>query len=133
MDGHLQHFIRTQRRHQGLIIFICWGIWKCRNALVFEDILPNRFLTCSRILNLYKDYWKVRYPHRFRRRINEPLVPIDYPAGFFDVAAQAHSGRCGFRILLSDSHYFSCWMGIDHSTNNVLELVAAWACLFWAR
>jgi len=100
-------------------------LWISRNATIFEDISPNYFQTCSRILCLYKDYRRGRGSQCQIRRNIVPMPHYTFPAGFFDGAAQDLKGGYGFRLWLNDIHSYKWWLGIDLYTNNFSELVVA--------
>lgn len=101
VEGHVQHWIQKHTQHRGLIIFICWGLWRCWNAKVFDDIAPNFYLTCIGIMGLFKDFKKRNHRDVLKRRVVEPLQDFTYPVGFFDGVAQGHQGGVGCRILIS--------------------------------
>jgi len=101
--------------------------------MVFEDMHPNCYLTCSKILGLYNDYGGGDQPAVREHRVINPLLIDSYPVGFFDGVAQGNKGGCGFRLWIDESHSFKGWTGVDGCLNNFSELVAAWAILFWSK
>jgi len=129
---YFHRWSQTFRKHKSLFIFICWGIWRCRNDRIFNGIQASFEQVGSGIIGLYLD-WGVEEGARSRRRIIEPLIIDSYPVGFFDGAAQMNCGGCGFLLLVSENHSFKGRLAVEESTNNFSELVAAWALLFWAR
>jgi len=132
VEGHFTHWKNSGHSHQSLLIFICWGLWRSRNEIIFEDRFPDCSLTFSRILGLYKDYGMGSLLPRKTLRIIEPLLLDTYPVDFFDGAAQGHDGGCGFRIWMDRAHFINGWLGIENCTNNFSELVAVWILLYWA-
>jgi len=131
--GHVQHWFRTHTEHRGLIIYICWGLWTCRNTIIFDDVLPNIYLTCNWILGFFKEHRKRSRKEHIKRRVVVLLIDHTYPVGFFYGAAQGLLGGVGCRLMISLHHSFNLWMGIEACTNNFSEIVALWTCLYWAN
>lgn len=133
VEGLVQHWFRTNSTKKGLVIFICWGLWRSRNSFIFDDIAPDVILTCNQIMGFYKDYWNQNHRSLQKRRVIAPFTVLAFPAAFFDGAAQGPLGGVGIRILLTSQHFTNLWMGIDACTNNFSEVVALWTCLYWVK
>jgi len=131
-EGIVRHWMRTQKSHRSLIIFICWGLWRCRNAFIFENIVPNIQIICNRIMGYYNLFSNCNLSTLVKHRMVEPLKDLQYPIGFFDGAAQGQLGGVGCRLWISPNHFYNLWMGLEDCTNNCSEIIALWLCLYWA-
>jgi len=127
----LKHWMAIQRDHYSLASFACWGIWRCRNYSIFEEIQPSINQTCNKIIQQFKDYMR-RKRILGTRILSAPNITT-FPIGFFDGTSQANAGGCGMVIWINSSHSYHYWMGIGSRSNNFAELVVVWALLHWAE
>jgi len=82
---YFQAWIKENYQYKALAVFVCWGIWKCRNALIFYDEYPLLTVSCLRIINYFKEFWQGQKVVKIR--IDTPFSSSSYLVGFFDGAA----------------------------------------------
>jgi len=122
----------TSYNSKSLIVFYCWGIWRCRNSSIFQNVTPNHHSLCNWILKCYGMYGDFHTASKGVTVI-EPLTDLLFPVGFFDDAAQGHLGGVRCHIWRTQSHFIDLWIGIENCSNNCAEIIALCLCLFWAR
>jgi len=96
MGELFNRWTRTFRKYKGLFIFVCWGIWRCRNNVIFNGIQSTGEQIGAGIIGHFLECGVEEQRTDRGRRIIEPLVIEDYPVGFFDGAAQEGRGGYGF-------------------------------------
>jgi len=52
----LLNWYDLNQTHKTLLIFICWGIWKCRNHMICDGHKPNEVTTGMAILSHYREF-----------------------------------------------------------------------------
>jgi len=69
--GHFTRWRRKFRKHKSLIIFVCWGIWRCRNEWIFDEKRTSSEQAGAGILGYYLEYGSVvDVPSRGRRLLS---------------------------------------------------------------
>lgn len=127
-----KNWVQSHRDHPTLPLFICWGVWLHRNRALFDDDHISPFITGLKILTIYREYR--RQPSILKkRRLIQPFIYDFQLVGYFDGATKDGVGGCGFVLYLNENHYYRGWMGLVTGTNNLAELSAIWALLYWAH
>jgi len=131
LEGFFGHWFQRMINHRPLFLFVIWHIWLCRNSMVFKGTRPNETLTGWKAIHHFNEFNNQLVAKASRLRV--PFCLSDYPAGFFDGAAQGEYGGCGFVLHVNCSHKYQGWLHLDHCSNNFSELVAVWCLLYWAN
>jgi len=86
VESIVQHWIGHQKKHKSLLVFYCWGIWRCRNSSIFQNVLPNHHSLCIKILEYYGMFGDFHNSPK-GKRVVEPISDLLFPVGFFDGVA----------------------------------------------
>jgi len=128
---NLEKWYKKVRNHKELPVFICWGVWRTRNYMIFENKSQNSSMVFNRILDVYNESYKEKVFKR-NRAIRQPSLIDVIVVGYFDGAALL--GQCGggMCLNLNQSHSFHLWMGSGTGTNTRAKLLALWGLLRFA-
>ena len=129
---NLSSWIKRKGRLLYLPFFFIWNLWKTKNCLIFENIIPNTLGFYFRIMSEVDSYL-VRLSNKPNvRLIGDPPECI-FPMVFFDGVAAEQVGGVGACIWISEHHFLSIKLGCGHSTNTRDEMLALWASLYIAK
>jgi len=131
LEGFFCHWFKHMINHRALFLFVIWHILLCRNSKVFKGSPPHAFMTGWKAIHHFNEFDKQQVVKA--NIVRDPFSLTDFPAGFFDGAAQGASGGCGFVLYLRSCHKYQGWLHLDHCTNNFSEMVAVWSLLYWAN
>jgi ribonuclease HI len=115
-----------------LPIFLCWQVWKTRNAALFDEKSPSVHRVANFII-------AEMVTSRKQTSITPPSrtffkVPLDRVVAWFDGAAQQSGSLCGAggKIVLNSHTCFRWTLNCGNGTNMKAELLGAWASLILA-
>jgi ribonuclease HI len=115
-----------------LPVFLCWQVWKARNAALFDEKSPS----IHRVVNLILVEAALQ-----RKQSSDPppsrhkfKVPHDRVVAWFDGAAQQGGSLCGAggKIALNSHSCFRWTLNCGQGSNMKAELLGAWASLILA-
>lgn len=105
-------------------LIIAWGVWITRNKSIFQDSSSTPMIVVAHVIGILshfsqsKEIWDPCLDHPLYMDQGNPWVFFDGLAG-----GDQNRGGCGVVLHLFDSNYFHRKFGMDHPTNNLVELM----------
>lgn len=121
----LYDWVRFEKAHFTLPVFICWVIWRAQNIALFDNYIPIVDSGFHEALSLYLKYQE-EDRKLVERNISNFQLTVDDPILFFDGATA--EGKCGIGgvIYLNYDHFYTICMHGGVGTNTKAELLALW-------
>ena len=105
--------------HKALPCYKLWGLWLCRNKMIFQGSIMAFGLVSYKIRLSYREGWKAP-KLKLGRILTEQIINVMKSWGLFDSTCQSTPCLCGARafIFLNNHCYFTFKYYAGVYTNN---------------
>ena len=79
----MELWINLCGKFKELPIFICWGVWKLRNDVLFNNKRQHYDVVCSKMIAYFQEHFKKEKTKK-QRLIISPVISSTNVVGLFD-------------------------------------------------
>jgi hypothetical protein len=128
VEENLKNWFLQFPKLRHIPFLVCWGIWKFRNKIMFENWNRLDQMIVLNIILSFKEYTVKEDKDKLDFILN-PIYFDDNPIGFFDGAAVGNNCGIGLYLKISSEHTVKAHFAGGTGNNMKAELLGLWGIL----